>query len=333
MSSLAPTLEAFFVERLAGQRQASVHTIASYRDTFRLLLGFIEERRGIAPSRLDLADLDAPLIGAFLDHLERERGSSVRTRNTRLAAIHSLFRFAALRHPEHAGVIQRVLAIPQKRFERHDVSFLSPEEAEALLAAPDRSTWIGRRDRALLLLALQTGLRVSELTDLRREDVRLGSTAYVTCRGKGRRTRSTPLTTATVRILREWIREIPDPPEAPLFPGPRGLPLSRDGVRRLVERHVRTAERHCPSLHAKTVTAHVLRHTCAMTLLRSGADVAVIALWLGHQDIKTTQGTYLHADMAMKLRALAAADNGSRNGSRVKPYRAPDSVMAFLASL
>lgn len=332
MSLLAPTLEAFFIERLARQRQASVHTIASYRDTFRLLLGFIEEQRGIAPARLDLADLDAQLIGAFLDHLEAERKSSVRTRNARLAAIHSLFRFAALRHPEHAGVIQRVLAIPQKRFERHDVSFLSPEEAEALLAAPDRSTRTGRRDRALLVLALQTGLRVSELTDLRRDDLQLGRGAYVTCRGKGRRARSTPLTASTSRVLKEWLREVPDRPGAPLFPGPRGLALSRDGVRRLVERHVRTAEQHCPSLRDKTITAHVLRHTCAMTLLRNGVDVAVIALWLGHQDLTTTQQTYLHADMALKQRALAAA-NGSRTAGRIRRYRAPDSVMAFLASL
>ena len=332
MSALAPTLEAFFVERLAGQRRASPHTIASYRDTFRLLLGFVAERHRIAPSRLDLADLDAPLIGAFLDYLERERGTSVRTRNARLAAIHSLFRFAALRHPEHAGLIQRVLAIPQKRFERHDVSFLTPEEARALLLAPDRSTWTGRRDHAILVLALQTGLRVSELTGLRREDLRLGRGAYVTCLGKGRRARSTPLTTTTARVLRECLRQIPDYPDAPLFPGPRGLPLSRDAVRRLVERHVRTAGQHCPSLHDKTVTAHVLRHTCAMTLLANGVDVAVIALWLGHQDIRTTQQIYLHADMTLKRRALAATTELGATG-KIRRYQAPDSLMSFLEAL
>jgi site-specific recombinase XerD len=332
MSLLAPTLEAFFVERLAGQRQASPHTIASYRDTFRLLLGFVEKRTGIEPSRLDLGDLEAPTIGAFLDHLERERGSSIQTRNARLAAIRSLFRFAALRHPEHAALIQRVLAIPQKRFERHDVSFLTVEEAEALISAPDRSTWTGRRDRVILALAIQTGLRASELTDIRRADLELGRGAYVTCRGKGRRARSTPLTASMARLLREWLREVADHPDGPLFPGPRGGPLSRDGIRRLVERHVRTAEQRCPSLRDKTVTAHVLRHTCAMTLLGNGVDVAVIALWLGHQDIRTTQQIYLHADMALKERALAAT-NQPGVGRRVKRFRAPDSLMSFLASL
>ena len=332
MTLLAPTLEAFFVERLASQRQASPHTIASYRDTFRLLLGFVEARMGISPSRLDLADLDARTIGAFLDHLERQRGSSVQTRNARLAAIRSLFRFAALRHPEHAAVIQRVLAIPQKRFERNDVSFLTPDEVEALLSAPDRSTWIGRRDHAIMALAVQTGLRVSELTALRREDLQLGRGACVTCRGKGRRARSTPLTASTVRVLHEWLREVPDRSEAALFPGPRGGPLSRDAIRRLVARHLRTAQRRCPSLETKLVTAHVLRHTCAMTLLRNRVDVAVIALWLGHQDIQTTQQIYLHADMALKQRALAATNQAGAKGA-IKRYRAPDSLMAFLASL
>lgn len=332
MSLLAPTLEAFFVERLASQRQASPHTIASYRDTLRLLLGFVEARTGISPSRLDLADLDATMIGAFLDHLERQRGSSVQTRNARLAAIRSLFRFAALRHPEHAAVIQRVLAIPQKRFERNDVSFLTPEEVEALLSAPDRSTWIGRRDHAIMALAVQTGLRVSELTALRRGDLQLGRGAYVTCRGKGRRARSTPLTASTVRVLCEWLREVPDGTGAALFPGPRGGPLSRDAIRRLVARHLRTARLRCPSLQTKLVTAHVLRHTCAMALLRNRVDVAVIALWLGHQDIQTTQQIYLHADMALKQRALAAIHQAGAKGA-IERYRAPDLVMAFLASL
>jgi integrase/recombinase XerD len=332
MSSLAPTLEAFFLERLAGQRRASPHTIASYRDTFRLLLAFVEERRGIAPSQLEISDLDAELVGAFLDHLERNRGSSIKTRNARLAAIRSMFRFAALRHPEHSATIQRVLAIPQKRFERHDVSFLTPEEVEALLRAPDRSTWIGRRDHAIMSLAVQTGLRVSELTDLRREDLALGRGAYVTCRGKGRRARSTPLTTSTVGIMRNWLREIPDRPEGPMFPGPRGLPLSRDAIRRMVNRHVSTARQYCPSLETKTVTAHVLRHTCAMTLLRNRVDVAVIALWLGHQGVQTTQEVYLHADISLKERALAATHPVAAKGT-IKRYRAPDSLMTFLASL
>ncbi len=332
MSLLAPTLEAFFVERLAGQRQASPHTIASYRDTFRLLLNFVEARTGVAPSRLDLADLDAPLVGSFLDHLEAERGSSVQTRNIRLAAIRSLFRFAALRHPEHAAVIQRVLAMPQKRFERNDISFLAANEIEVLIAAPDRSTWIGRRDHAVLVLALQTGLRVSEITGLRRGDVQLGRGAYVTCRGKGRKARSTPLTRSTVNIVNQWLREIPDQPEAPLFPGPRGAPLSRDAIRRLVTRHWRTAQKQCASLRTKRVTAHVLRHTCAMNLLQNRVDIAVIALWLGHEDIQTTQQIYLHADMSLKERALSATSPPGPTG-RVTRYRPPDSLIAFLASL
>jgi integrase/recombinase XerD len=332
VSLLAPTLEAFFVERLAGQRQASPHTIASYRDTFRLLLSFVEARTGVAPSRLDLADLDAPLVASFLDHLEAERGSTVQTRNIRLAAIRSLFRFAALRHPEHAAVIQRVLAMPQKRFERNDISFLAPNEVEVLLAAPDRSTWIGRRDHAVLVLALQTGLRVSEVTGLRRGDLHLGRGAYVTCRGKGRKARSTPLTRSTVNVVNQWLREIPDQPEVPLFPGPRGAPLSRDAIRRLVTRHWRTAQNQCASLRAKRVTAHVLRHTCAMNLLQNRVDIAVIALWLGHEDIQTTQQIYLHADMSLKERALSATSAPGPTG-RITRYRPPDSLMAFLASL
>lgn len=331
MSLLAPTLEAFFVERLAGQRRASPHTIASYRDTFRLLLAFVERRTGTAPSRLDLAQLDAPLIGAFLDHLEVERGSSVQTRNIRLAAVRSLFRFAALRHPEHAAVIQRVLAMPQKRCERNDVTFLSSDEIEALLATPDRSTRIGRRDHAAMALALQTGLRVSELIALRREDLQLGRVAYVTCRGKGRKARSTPLSPPVARVIRAWLREIPDRPDTPLFPGPRGAPLSRDAIRRMVTRHWRSAQAQSGCLQAKRITPHVLRHSCAMTLLHNRVDVAVIALWLGHEDIQTTQQIYLHADMTLKQRALAAT-NPKANG-KIKRYKAPDSLMAFLDSL
>jgi site-specific recombinase XerD len=332
MSLLAPTLEAYFAERLMRQLQASPHTIASYRDTFRLLLGFVQERTGTSPSRLDLADLDAPLIGAFLDHLERERGSTVRTRNVRLAAIRSLFRFAALRHPEHAAIIQRVLAIPQKRFERNDVSFLTNKEVKALLAAPDRSTWIGRRDHAALVLAIQTGLRVSELIALRRQDLALGPGAHVTCRGKGRKARSTPLARQSIKVIRAWLNELPDRADAPLFPGPRGAPLSRDAIRRMVTRHCLTAQKLCPSLQAKTVTPHVLRHTCAMNMLQNRIDIAVIALWLGHEGIETTQQIYIHADLTLKERALARTGATGPTG-KLKRYRAPDSLMAFLASL
>jgi integrase/recombinase XerD len=270
VTSLAPTLEAFFTERLAHQRQASPHTIASYRDSLRLLLQFAQQRTGVPPSRLDLADLDAKLIGAFLDHLELERGSSVRTRNIRLAAVRALFGFAALRHPEHAALIQRVLDIPQKRYESNDVSFLDHDEVDALLAAPDRSSRIGRRDHALLTLAVQTGLRVSELTALRRQDVELGAGAHVTCLGKGRKNRSTPLTRPSVAVIRAWLKEIPDSPDAPLFPGPRGESLSRDAVRRLVTRHTLTAQQRCPSLRTKRLSPHVLRHTCVISPASEG---------------------------------------------------------------
>ena len=264
MTLIAPTLEAFFTERLAGQRQASPHTIAAYRDSLKLLLGFASQRTGTQASRLDFADLDAPLIGAFLDHLERERGTGTRTRNARLAAIRSLFRFAALRHPEHAALIQRVLAIPGKRCDRTDVCFLTTKETQALLAAPDRSSWTGRRDHALLVLAAQTGLRVSELTSLRRQDLQLDTSAYLTCTGKGRKTRSTPLTRQTVNVITAWLREIPGDDSAPVFPGPRGRPLSRDAVRRLVTRHWQTAASQCLTLRDKHVTAHTLRHSCVI---------------------------------------------------------------------
>jgi site-specific recombinase XerD len=329
MTLIAPTLEAFFTERLAGQRQASPHTISSYRDSLKLLLSFASQHTGTTASRLDFTDLDAPLIGAFLDHLERGRGASARTRNARLAAVRSLFRFAALRHPEHAALIQRVLAIPGKRCDRTDVCFLTTEETQALLAAPDRSSWTGRRDHALLVLAAQTGLRVSELTSLRRQDLNLGASAYLTCTGKGRKSRSTPLTRQTVKVITAWLREIPGQPGTVLFPGPKGGQLSRDAVRRLVTRHWQAAARNCPSLQGKHVTAHTLRHSCAMSLLRAGIDLATIALWLGHEHIATVQ-IYLHADLALKEQAIAKA-----SGPRTTPgrYRAPDSLIAFLDSL
>lgn len=330
MSDLAPTLEAFFTDRLTRQRQASPHTVGSYRDSLRLLLRFAHERTGIAPSRLDVSILDAPLIGAFLDHLEQDRASSVRTRNVRLAAIHSLFRFAALRHPEHAAVIQRVLSIPQKRFESNDIAFLEHNEIDALLSAPDRSTRIGRRDHALLVLAVQTGLRVSEIIGLRRHDLELAVGAHVSCLGKGRKNRSTPLTRPTITVLRAWMKEIPDHPAAPLFPGPRGEPLSRDAVRRLVTRHGITAQQNCPSMRGKRLSPHVLRHSCAMALLQAGVDLSTIALWLGHEGIETTQ-IYLHADLKLKERAIART--APPGHSTITRYHADDSLLAFLESL
>ena len=329
MTALAPTLQAFFTERLIAQRQVSGHTVAAYRDTFRLLLGFAQERTGTAPCDLSLDDLDAGLIGAFLEHLRHDRRNGARTRNARLAAVHSLFRYAALRHPEHAAHIQRVLAIPPARFEKAPVSYLTPDEAEALLAAPDRTRWAGRRDHALLTVAIQTGLRVSELTGLTSSDVHLGAGPHVRCLGKGRKERCTPLTSQVARVLRAWQDERGGGSADPLFPTSRGQPLSRDAVELLVARHVTTAQATCPTLCSKTVSPHVLRHTAAMSLLHAGVDITVIALWLGHERAETAQ-IYIHADQTLKQRAL---DRTTPPGTRPGRYRPPDSLLAFLEQL
>jgi integrase/recombinase XerD len=330
MNTLAPLLQAFFTERLIGELAASPHTIASYRDAMCLLLRFAQQRTGKAPHQLDLADLDAPLIGAFLKHLEVERGVSVRTRNARLTAIRSLFGFAAYRHPEHAAVIQRVLAIPPKRTDRALVTFLTDVEMQALLAAPNRSTKLGRRDHTLLLLALETGLRVSELTALSCDAVHLGTGAHVRCHGKGRKDRITPLRRQTRPLLQAWLTERDGAPSDPLFPGPKGKQLSRDAVRRLVDRHVATAARICPPLASKDVSPHTLRHSCAMNLLRHGVDAATIALWLGHEDIRTTYGVYLHADLTLKEKALARTAPPNTPARRYQPT---ESILEFLQAL
>lgn len=329
MSKLAPTLQAFFTDRLMGQRQASAHTITGYRDTFRLLLRFATERTRTPACELDFADLDAPLIGAFLTHLESERGNGVRTRNHRLAAIHSLFGYAALHHPEHAASIQRVLAIPPKRFERNLLTFLTDDEVDALLAASDRSTWTGRRDHAMITLAIQTGLRVSELTGLTCADVVLGVGAHVRCLGKGRKQRHTPLLPLTVAVVRAWLAERHGNPADPLFPTSTGRALSRDAIERRITQHVHVAAQACPSLNTKKVSAHTLRHTAAMRLLLSGVDITVIALWLGHEQVTTTN-VYLHADMSQKERAIARTTPPNTTPGR---YRAPDTLLAFLEAL
>jgi site-specific recombinase XerD len=329
VTALAPTLQAFFTDRLIRQRQASPHTIAAYRDTWRLLLSYAATQAGRQPSELDLTDLDAPLIGTFLDHLERERGNSARTRNARLAAVHSLFRYAALRHPEHAEVIARVLAIPPKRFDRALVTWLTEPELAALLAGPDRSTWAGRRDHALILLAAQTGLRLSELTGLTIGDIHLGTGAHVSCTGKGRKQRITPLTASTVAVLRAWLAERRGQPAQPLFPNRTGGRLSRDAIERRLAKHTTTAAARCPSLNAKAITAHTLRHTAAMRLLHAGTDTSVIALWLGHEQAETTQ-IYLHADLELKERALARTTPLDTRPGR---YRPPDKLLAFLEAL
>ena len=329
MSALAPTLQAFFTDRLIAQRHVSAHTIAAYRDTLRLLLGYAAERTRQAPSALDLTDLDAPLIGAFLDHLETGRGNSVRTRNARLAAIHSLFRYAALTHPEHAESIARVLAIPPKRFDRAVITYLAEPEVDALLAACDQATWTGRRDHALLLLAVQTGLRISELTGLTRADVHLGAGAHVSCHGKGRKDRITPLTSGTVAVLRAWLHEQRGDPRDPLFPTRRGARLSRDAVEHRITHYGAHAAKSCPSLRSKAITAHVLRHTTAMRLLHAGVDTSVIALWLGHVSVDTTQ-IYLHADLELKEKALARTRPTNGRAGRYKPT---DQLIAWLEAL
>lgn len=329
MTALPPLLQAFFTDRLMTQYGASPHTVASYRDTFKLLLGFVHRQTGKLPDRLELADLDAATIGAFLQHLQTARGNTVATRNTRLAAIHSLFRYASLRAPEQAELIARVLAIQTKRTSTTIVTFLDPVELDALLTAPDQSSWHGRRDHALLVLAAQTGLRVSELTGLAVHDLRTGSGPHVYCRGKGRKDRCTPLTRQTAEVLRQWLTERGGTGSDPVFPTRRGTRLSRDAVERLTAKHASTAAQACPSLAGKHLTPHVLRHSAAMALLNSGVDITVIALWLGHESPATTR-VYLHADMAMKEQALARMTPPDSQPGR---YSAPDTLLAFLDTL
>jgi site-specific recombinase XerD len=329
MSLVAPTLQAFFTERLIRQRQASPHTVTAYRDTFRLLFSYVADTTGTSPAQRDFADLDAATVAGFLTHLEENRGVSVATRNARLAALRSMFRYAAFRHPEHADLIARVLAIPSKRGDRPLVTFLTTGEIDALLAAPDRTKWTGRRDHALLAVAIQTGLRVSELAGLRRIDVITGRGAHVRVKGKGRKERVTPLNAHSVETLRTWLKERGGDPDDPIFPSPAGGALGRDAVRKLVVKHARLAARSCPSLVGKHVGVHTLRHSCAMNLLRAGVDLATIALWLGHEDLRTVQH-YLHADLALKERALARTIPPNSKPGR---YRPSDPVLAFLDSL
>jgi integrase/recombinase XerD len=329
MTALAPLLQAFFTDRLMTQYGASPHTIASYRDTFRLLLSHVHQQTGKLPAQLDLTDLDATTIGGFLQHLETIRGNSAATRNTRLAAIHSLFRYASLRAPEHANLISRVLAIQTKRTATTIVNFLNRVELDTLLAAPDQSTWHGRRDHTLLVVAAQTGLRISELTGLAVHDLHLGTGAHVYCRGKGRKDRCTPLTAHTVEILTGWLAGRHAAGTEPLFCTRRGASLSHDAVAHMITKHAAAAARTCVSLQAKNVTPHTLRHTAAMNLLHAGVDITVIALWLGHESPTTTR-IYLHADMALKEQAIARTAPPDTKAAR---YQASDNLLAFLDQL
>jgi site-specific recombinase XerD len=322
-------IEAFFTDRLMRQRQASPNTIASYRDSFCLLFNFAKQRLKKEPSALSIEDLDAAFIGSFLNHIEKDRGNCARSRNVRLAAIQSFFKYIALQDPSHSALIQRVLAIPTKRFERRLIDFLNKPEIEALLAVPDQSTWSGRRDSTLLHLAIQTGLRVSELIGLTCKDIVLGSGAHVRCQGKGRKERCTPLRKELVTTLRSWLRERSGQPDDPLFPNARGGFLSRDGVEYLLAKHVAVTSKQCPSLQKKRVSPHVLRHTAAMELLQHGVDITVIALWLGHESPETAQ-VYVQANLKMKEKALAKT-----TPVNVKPgrYQPGDQLLAFLKSL
>jgi site-specific recombinase XerD len=329
MTLVAPTLQAFFTDRLTRQLQASPRTIASYRDTLRLLLRFTQERTGKHPAKLDWSDLNEPVISAFLDHLETARHNSARTRNLRLTAIRSLFKYAALRHPEHAGVIAQVLSIPPKRNQKRQISFLTATESKALIDAPDLSRWEGRRDQAMLTLTLQAGLRVSELIALNSADIQLGTGAHVRCEGKGRKQRTVPLTAPAQRVLTLWLKERAGRPEDPLFVTRTGRRLSRDAIEQRVTVHAATATIACPSLASKQLHPHVLRHSCAMALLQAGVDSTVIALWLGHADVRSTQ-PYLHADLTIKEKALALVTPVDVKPGRFKPT---DSTLAFLESL
>jgi site-specific recombinase XerD len=327
-ATLPALIQRFFTDRLCVQMEASRHTVASYRDTFRLLLRFASARHGRSPVKLTVEDIDADLVADFLAHGETARGNGARSRNTRLAAIRSFFRYVAMTDPGRMLHCQRMLAMPNKRYIKRAVTFLDELEIAALLAAPDRTTWAGRRDHALLLLAIQTGLRASELVNLRCGDVVLGSGAHIRCMGKGRKERATPLRRDTAKLLAAWIGDSEDD-SRPLFPSIRGERLSRDALEHLVRKHCLTASRTCQSLAAKRVTPHTLRHSTAMDLLHHGVDQTVIALWLGHESVATTQ-IYIHADMRIKEKALARVAAPVTKANRFRP---DDQLLAFLEGL
>jgi site-specific recombinase XerD len=327
--SLAALLERFFTERLMQQRQASPHTISSYSETFRQFLTFTEQRLHKAPSRLNFQEIDKPLIMAFWDHLEKHQGVSTRSRNLRLTAIRSFFRFAAFEVPTYSAQFQRVLAIPSKRFTRTLVPFLTRAVVDALLAAPDLRRWSGRRDHNLMVLAVQSGLRLSEITGLKREDIIFGAGAHVRVIGKGRKERCTPIARSTLKVLKGWLLEPQRGDGHVLFPNFKGDRLSVHGVQYLLNKHRATASTGCLSLKRKRVTVHRLRHTMAMDLLQAGVDRSVIALWLGHERLETTQ-VYLEATLAMKEKALAKVT--PQNGRRGR-YKPGDKLLAFLNGL
>ena len=322
-------LQAFFTDRLMSEKQASAHTVASYRDTFRLLIEYGHERLKKEPGKIRIADLNTDFVLTFLNHLEKNRGVSARSRNQRLGAIRSFFRYVAFKAPEHSGLVQQILAIPCKRHDHKLVDFLTREETEAILQKPDRNTWIGRRDHALILVAAQTGMRVSELTGLCRRDLAVENAAHVRCFGKGRRDRCIPLTKQTIAVLRSWSKELPTSLETPLFPNSRGGRMSSDCFQYLLGKYTLAARQTVPSLNGKRVSPHVLRHGTAIQLLLSGVDRSLIALWLGHQSVETTQ-IYLDANLAMKEAILKMMTPVEAHRRRFRP---DDALLSFLKAL
>lgn len=327
--TFATLLQGFFTERLLRQMRASPHTVSGYRDAFRLLIRYASDRLKKTPSDLTIEELDPSLVIDFLEHLEVGRGNMTRTRNNRLAAIRSFFRYVAMSEPAHGLRCQRMLAIPQKRSRKTTIEFLQREEIEALVAAPDPATWLGRRDRTILLLMVQTGLRVSELTSLHGNSVALGAGAHVRCEGKGRKSRCTPLRRDAVTALSAWLDEQRPGAEDPLFTSSRGGRMSTDAVERLVAKHALIASSKCPSITEKNVTPHTLRHSAAMALRGCGVDLSVIALWLGHESMETTQ-MYLHADIRLKEQALART---APIAGKVRRFKPREDVLAYLESL
>jgi site-specific recombinase XerD len=327
-TAFSALVQGFFCQRLIAQRNASPRTVASYRDTFQLLLRFLDQSMNKPPAQILLADLDAPLILRFLDHLEQERGNSARSRNNRLAAVRSFMHYASFQDPTCLPLVQRVLAIPMKRFERPLLHFLSREEMQAIVDAPDSSTWSGHRDRVLFATLYNTGARVSEIIQLIRSQVSARDTSIM-IHGKGRKQRDVPLWKSTAAEIRQWLDCIDTAPETPLFPNRTGGPLTRSGVEYRLRLAVKKGAKNCLSLQGKSVSPHTLRHTTAMHLLQSGVDISVIALWLGHESPKTTH-LYIEADLAMKERALEKLEEPSIKTPRYKPT--PD-ILAFLESL
>ncbi|MBN2776496.1 MAG: site-specific integrase [Bacteroidales bacterium] len=328
-TTLPSLMQRFFTDKLYNQTEASPHTVSSYRDTFRLLLSFASKETGKAPTKLSIDNLDAKMVAMFLTDIENTRKNSARTRNTRLAAIRSFFRFVATNEPAYMLHCQKILSLPAKRYIKRNIEYLNEQEMQALINAPDCSTWIGRRDHVIILVALQTGLRASEIINLQRCDIVLEKSAYVRCEGKGRKQRATPLRHETVNIIRNWLKEQNLDDYDPLFPTVRGGRMSRDALELLIKRHTKTAALQCPSLIGKRISPHILRHSTAMNLLHHGVDQAVIALWLGHESIDTTQ-IYFHADMKLKEKALAKMENHQTKPARYKPN---DELLDFLENL